>query len=62
MGRIISLATNFTLSNQKQTLKRCVLGIKNWIQSEDVAIVDRGFRDATEFLKMHGLQVEMPSY
>jgi hypothetical protein len=28
-----------------------------------VAIGDRGFRDATEFLKkMHGLQVEMPSY
>jgi hypothetical protein len=34
----------------------------NWIQSEDVAIVDRGFRDATEFLEMHDLQVEMPSY
>jgi RNAse (barnase) inhibitor barstar len=37
-------------------------GIKNWIQSEDLAIVDRGFRDATEFLKTHGLHVEMPSY
>jgi hypothetical protein len=46
----------------KHILGRNEEGIKNWIQSEDVAIVDRGFRDATEFLKMHGLQVEMPSY
>ena len=27
-----------------------------------MAIGDRGFRHATEFLKMHGLPVEMPSY
>jgi hypothetical protein len=46
----------------KHILGRNEEGIKNWIQSEDVAIVDCGFRDATEFLKMHGLQVEMPSY
>jgi hypothetical protein len=46
----------------KHILGRNEEGIKNWIQSEEVAIVDRGFRDATEFLKMHGLQVEMPSY
>ncbi|CAC5365557.1 unnamed protein product [Mytilus coruscus] len=36
--------------------------IKNWIQENDVLVVDRGFRDAQKFLKNMNLKVEMPLY
>lgn len=36
--------------------------MKDWLKEDDVMVVDRGFRDAMEFLKESGLRVEMPSY
>ena len=34
----------------------------NWFLPEDFIIVDRGFRDALEFLKRHNYEPKMPSY
>lgn len=34
---------------------------KNWFQENDILIVDRGFRDAVDFLK-EGFNVKMPFY
>ncbi|KAK3101751.1 hypothetical protein FSP39_006112 [Pinctada imbricata] len=36
--------------------------IKEWVQEEDVFVVDRGFRDSAEFLEDLGITMEMPSF
>ncbi|XP_046559913.1 uncharacterized protein LOC124268930 [Haliotis rubra] len=36
--------------------------INNWLEADDVFIVDRGFRDSITFLEKHGFHVEMPAY
>ncbi|KAJ8314676.1 hypothetical protein KUTeg_006826, partial [Tegillarca granosa] len=36
--------------------------IKDWLQENDVMVVDRGFRDAVNYLQENGFKVEMPSY
>ncbi|CAC5394877.1 unnamed protein product [Mytilus coruscus] len=36
--------------------------IKNWVQENDVLVVDRGFRDAQKFLENMNLKVEMLFY
>lgn len=33
--------------------------IKDWLQQDDVFIVDRGFRDSISFLESLGIQVQM---
>ena len=39
-----------------------VQDIKNWIENEDIFIVDRGFRDSLEFLEDLGIKAKMPSF
>lgn len=36
--------------------------MKEWLQESDVLIVDRGFRDAVDYLEENGFRMEMPSY
>ena len=36
--------------------------IKQWVQEDDIFIVDRGFRDLLELLEDLGIKVEMPSF
>ncbi|KAK3107904.1 hypothetical protein FSP39_024854 [Pinctada imbricata] len=36
--------------------------IKHWIKEDDVLIVDRGFRDAVDFLEDMGVKTEMPAF
>lgn len=36
--------------------------IKDWIQEDDIFIVDRGFRDAEALLSDIGIHIEMPSF
>ncbi|KAK3085070.1 hypothetical protein FSP39_023793 [Pinctada imbricata] len=36
--------------------------VKNWIDENDVFIVDRGFRDALPFLSSLGINAEMPAF
>lgn len=35
---------------------------KNWFQENDIFIVERGFRDAVDFLEEEGFNVKMPFY
>uniref|UniRef100_K1Q842 Uncharacterized protein n=1 Tax=Magallana gigas TaxID=29159 RepID=K1Q842_MAGGI len=35
--------------------------IRNWVEEDDVFIVDRGFRDSLTYLEELGIQVKMPS-
>ncbi|XP_052788536.1 uncharacterized protein LOC128223293 [Mya arenaria] len=35
---------------------------RHWIQEDDIAVVDRGFRDAVQLLKDLGVKTEMPSF
>ena len=39
-----------------------VQDIKNWIENEDIFIIDRGFRDSLEFLEELGIKAKMPSF
>ena len=39
-----------------------VQDIKNWVESEDIFIVDGGFRDSMEFLEDIGIKAKMPSF
>ena len=39
-----------------------VQDIKNWIESENIFIVDRGFRDSLEFLEDLWIKVKIPSF
>lgn len=36
--------------------------IKDWLQQDDVLIVDRGFRDSISFLESLGIQAQMPAF
>uniref|UniRef100_K1QXM2 Uncharacterized protein n=1 Tax=Magallana gigas TaxID=29159 RepID=K1QXM2_MAGGI len=36
--------------------------IRNWVEEDDVFIVDRGFRDSLTYLEELGIQVKMPSF
>ncbi|XP_033752795.1 uncharacterized protein LOC117336398 [Pecten maximus] len=46
----------------KHVLNNNLEAIRSWLRKEDVFIVDRGFRDAVEYLESIGLKVEMPTY
>ncbi|CAG2184344.1 IQSEC [Mytilus edulis] len=37
-------------------------GMNEWLETSDVCVVDRGFRDVVDFLKEQGYNVEMPVY
>lgn len=36
--------------------------LRNWLQEEDVFVVDRGFRDAQDVLEDVGIKLEMPAF
>lgn len=36
--------------------------IRNWVEEDDVFIVDRGYRDSLTYLEELGIQVKMPSF
>lgn len=46
----------------KHLFKHNLEKINDWMEENDVCIVDRGFRDAVEFLEDHGYNVKMPFY
>ncbi|VDI60677.1 Hypothetical predicted protein [Mytilus galloprovincialis] len=37
-------------------------GMNEWLETSDVCVVDRGFRDVVDFLREQGYNVEMPVY
>lgn len=46
----------------KHILNNNLEEVRSWLRKDDIFIVDRGFRDAVEYLEGIGLKVEMPSY
>ena len=61
-GPFLTDATN----NDTFIIKRCLFenkgGMLNWLVDDDVMILDRGFRDAINSMKMIGLQPAMPDF
>ena len=39
-----------------------VENVKEWIQEDDVFVVDRGFRDSLDLLEDLGIQAKMPTF
>ena len=42
-------------------MKENVEDIRNWVQGDDVFVVDRGFRDYLEYLGQLGTKADMPA-
>ena len=55
-----------TTNNDASIIKSCLVeneeGILNWLHDDYVLILDRGFRDATNSMKMLGLHPAMPDF
>lgn len=49
-----SIARNIFINNEEDII--------NWLQDDDVIVVDRGFRDAVHTLNRFGYNVEMPAF
>lgn len=62
LGPYYSDSANNDASITKHAIKTNADEIKDWLQTKDVLIVDRGFRDVLEFLRNLGFQCEMPCF
>ena len=68
-GYILSVFGPFltdAINNDASIIKHCLFenkeGMLNWLIDDDVMILDRGFRDAINSMKMIGLQPAMPDF
>jgi len=62
VGPYLSDSKNNDASILKHMLNTNVEDIKQWVQEDDIFIVDRGFRDSLELLEDLGIKAEMPSF
>ncbi|XP_021339896.1 uncharacterized protein LOC110441121 [Mizuhopecten yessoensis] len=62
LGPYMADYSNNDASIIKHMMNKNSEDMKDWLKENDVMVVDRGFRDAVEFLQESGLRVEMPSY
>ncbi|XP_033762719.1 uncharacterized protein LOC117344142 [Pecten maximus] len=62
LGPYLADYGNNDASITKHVLNHNLEEIRTWLKKDDVFIVDRGFRDAVEYLEKIGLKVEMPAY
>lgn len=62
LGPYMADAKNNDGSILNHMLASNVQDIKNWIEKEDIFIVDRGFRDSLDFLEDFGINAKMPSF
>ncbi|XP_021351029.1 uncharacterized protein LOC110454009 isoform X2 [Mizuhopecten yessoensis] len=62
LGPYFADSKNNDASILNQILNSNIEEIKEWIQENDVFVVDRGFRDSLDLLKQLGIQTEMPSF
>ena len=58
----LSDASNNDASIQKDILLKNKSGILNWINEQDIIVVDRGFRDSVGVMRALGLDVLMPDF
>lgn len=56
------LARNNDASILKHVVKSNIENICNWVEKDDIFVVDRGFRDSLDFLEELGIQAHMPSF
>lgn len=56
------LARNNDASILKHVIKSNIEDICNWLEKDDIFVVDRGFRDSLDFLEELGIQAHMPSF
>ncbi|XP_062600940.1 uncharacterized protein LOC134262562 [Saccostrea cucullata] len=56
------LARNNDASIIKHIMKSNIEDIRNWVQEDDIFIVDRGFRDSMDYLEELGIQAHMPCF
>ena len=49
-----SIAENLFINNEQDIL--------NWLQDDDIIVVDRGFRDAINTIERYGFNVQMPDF
>lgn len=56
------LARNNDASILKHVMKSNIEDICNWVEKDDIFVVDRGFRDSLDFLEELGIQAHMPSF
>lgn len=62
IGPYYSDAKNNDSSILNQILKNNVEEIREWLNEDDVVVVDRGFRDSVELLNEFGIHSEMPAF
>ena len=62
LGPYLSNAKNNDAAITRHILSTNSEGMNDWLQDNDLCIVDRGFRDVVEFLEERGLCVQMPVY
>ena len=62
VGPYLSDSKNNDASILKHMLNTNVEDVKQWVQEDDIFIVDRGFRDSLELLEDLGIKAEMPSF
>lgn len=46
----------------KHSIKTNVEDIQDWLQQDDILVVDRGFRDSIDFLDSLGIKAHMPAF
>ena len=61
-GPFLTDTTNNNASTIKSYLVENKEDILNWLHDDDVLILDRGFRDATNSMKMLDLHPAMPDF
>ncbi|XP_071181323.1 uncharacterized protein [Mytilus edulis] len=62
LGPYLSNGKNNDAAITKHMVAVNAEGMNEWLQQDDVCIVDRGFRDVVEYLEQQGYSVQMPLY
>ena len=62
LGPYLADTRNNDSSILKHMLATNAKEMKNWIQEDDIFVVDRGFRDSADILQELGIKMQMPSF
>ncbi|CAC5387950.1 unnamed protein product [Mytilus coruscus] len=62
VGPYFANAKNNDAAITKHMISVNAEGMNEWLETSDVCVVDRGFRDVIDFLREQGYNVEMPVY
>lgn len=61
-GPYFSDSANNDASILIQQLQDNINGLRDWLQEDDVFVVDRGYRDSLDYLEALGIRTKMPSF